>query len=117
VTEGLVGWRAPGAERRGFTDARTSIGIRTARYLFVRYANGDRELYDLDEDPNELRNVVGRPRYADEVRQLARIWRNYKDCVGPTCTRPLPVALRAGPDRLARATEDQFRGWWLRYGG
>jgi N-acetylglucosamine-6-sulfatase len=117
VTEGLVGWRAPGAGRRGFTDARTSIGIRTARYLFVRYANGDRELYDLDEDPNELRNVVGRPRYADEVRQLARIWRAYKDCVGPACTRPLPVALRTGPDRLARATEDQFRGWWLRYGG
>jgi arylsulfatase A-like enzyme len=31
--------------------------VRTARYLFVRYANGERELYDLSNDPHERRNL------------------------------------------------------------
>jgi arylsulfatase A-like enzyme len=31
--------------------------LRTARYLFVRYASGERELYDLSKDPHELRNI------------------------------------------------------------
>ena len=35
--------------------------IRTGRYLYVEYVNGWRELYDLAEDPFELRNAAGEP--------------------------------------------------------
>ncbi|HKH57937.1 MAG TPA: sulfatase/phosphatase domain-containing protein [Rubrobacter sp.] len=31
--------------------------VRTARYLFVRYTNGERELYDLKNDPHECRDL------------------------------------------------------------
>lgn len=34
-------------------------GVRTARYAFIRYDNGWRELYDLRTDPFELRNLAG----------------------------------------------------------
>jgi N-acetylglucosamine-6-sulfatase len=31
--------------------------VRTGRYLFTRYATGEKELYDLSNDPYELKNV------------------------------------------------------------
>jgi N-acetylglucosamine-6-sulfatase len=34
-------------------------GIRTRRYLYVEYRNGDHELYDLRADPFELHNLLG----------------------------------------------------------
>jgi arylsulfatase A-like enzyme len=34
-------------------------GLRTTRYLYVEYENGWRELYDLQRDPAELRNLAG----------------------------------------------------------
>ncbi|MGZ4130010.1 MAG: sulfatase family protein [Actinomycetota bacterium] len=34
-------------------------GVRTTRFVYVRYANGWCELYDLRSDPYELRNLAG----------------------------------------------------------
>ena len=44
--------------------------IRTSRYLYVEYDNGDRELYDLTHDPYELHNIAAttKPRL---LRQLS----------------------------------------------
>ena len=36
-------------------------GVRTARWKYVEYRSGERELYDLDADPDELQNLYGRP--------------------------------------------------------
>jgi N-acetylglucosamine-6-sulfatase len=36
----------------------TYCGLRTRRYVFVRYATGERELYDLARDPYELQNLA-----------------------------------------------------------
>jgi len=33
--------------------------VRTRRYLYVAYANGDRELYDTRTDPGEIHNLAG----------------------------------------------------------
>ena len=48
---------------------------RTARFLFVRYASGDEELYDYRSDPHELVNLVSagvRTRVADRLRDRTR---------------------------------------------
>jgi arylsulfatase A-like enzyme len=37
------------------------VGMETAGQKFVRYDNGDRELFDLTSDPSELHNLVGTP--------------------------------------------------------
>jgi arylsulfatase A-like enzyme len=34
-------------------------GVRTSRYLYVEYANGDRELYDVRRDPSQADNLAG----------------------------------------------------------
>jgi N-acetylglucosamine-6-sulfatase len=60
-------------------DPPTYCAARTERYLFVRYATGERELYDLRTDPFELSNAAGEPRMrttqkalANELAQLCR---------------------------------------------
>ncbi len=36
-------------------------GVVTTRYKYVRYDDGSRELFDLQEDPGEVQNLIGAP--------------------------------------------------------
>ncbi|SDL97846.1 Arylsulfatase A [Nonomuraea maritima] len=58
--------------------------LRTERYTYVRYETGERQLYDLQTDPYQLRNIAA---YADpelignlDTRLAAMV-----TCSGPTC--------------------------------
>jgi len=46
--------------------------VRTNRYKYIRYEDldGVDELYDLANDPYELRNVIGDPRFADVLSDM-----------------------------------------------
>ena len=46
--------------------------VRTDRYKCIRYEDldGMDELYDLDGDPYELRNVINHPRYAEVLTDM-----------------------------------------------
>lgn len=44
---------------RGTNPVPTYCAVRSARYLFTSYDTGERELYDLDVDPFQLRNLAG----------------------------------------------------------
>jgi N-acetylglucosamine-6-sulfatase len=52
-------------------------GIRTDRWKYIRYPHGDggpdrhqAELYDLQTDPKELRNLIGAPKHDRLVKRL-----------------------------------------------
>lgn len=45
-------------------------GLRTVRYTFVHYADGQQELYDDRRDPYQLSNLVGVPRWQREAGRL-----------------------------------------------
>ena len=47
------------------------FGVRTARHVYVEYASGERELYDLVTDPFQLTNIVNVPANAALVAQLS----------------------------------------------
>lgn len=47
--------------------------LRTGRFLYVEYGDGDRELYDASLDPYQLENVAAEPRYASEGSALAAL--------------------------------------------
>ncbi len=68
LTEGLltssVFREAVSDPAAGFDDPRSYIGLRTPRWKYTRYDDGDGELYDLDSDPNELHNHYGDPGYS-----------------------------------------------------
>jgi arylsulfatase A-like enzyme len=52
-------------------DVQRHYGVRTARYKLMHFYNIDEwELYDLDNDPHEMRSVYDDPQYAEVVREL-----------------------------------------------
>jgi len=120
VTEGLEGSKvfrkAKAHPAAGFHDPRTTIGIRTPGWKYVRYDDGDGELYDLDKDPNELQSHFGDPHYAKIQHELARLWWEYKDCRGASCRVPMPANLQRGPQADRVDTNKQSLGVEKRYG-
>ena len=47
------------------------LGVRTERYKLIHfYDDGVWELYDIENDKNELNNIYGRPGTEDVVAQL-----------------------------------------------
>jgi N-acetylglucosamine-6-sulfatase len=79
----------------------TYRAIRTTRYKYVEHSTGDRELYDLRRDPDELASVHADPRYARTLEALGRELRRLRRCSGAACRRdagriPSPGA---DPDR------------------
>jgi N-acetylglucosamine-6-sulfatase len=59
--------------------------LRSERYLFVRYVTGERELYDLERDPHQLRSVHEDPAYDRVEAVLARRLRSLSRCSGQSC--------------------------------
>jgi N-acetylglucosamine-6-sulfatase len=45
-------------------------GVRTERWTYVIYENGERELYDNPRDPHQLRNLADRPAYEQTEFEL-----------------------------------------------
>ncbi|QXD33762.1 sulfatase [Candidatus Pelagisphaera phototrophica] len=45
--------------------------VRSDRYRYIKYKNGDEELYDLEEDPNEWTNIAFRKGTAKIMKQHA----------------------------------------------
>jgi arylsulfatase A-like enzyme len=59
--------------------------IRTRRYVYAEYGNGERELYDLKRDPYELHNRNRDPAYASAKAELASRLELLRGCAGSTC--------------------------------
>lgn len=59
--------------------------IRTPRWLWVEFRNGSRELYDLDDDPLQLRSRHGDPNLAAVRAELSRRLAGLRKCAGVSC--------------------------------
>ncbi len=46
---------------------------RTAGWRYIRYENGDEELYDEVKDPNEYTNLAAKPEFAAKKAELAKL--------------------------------------------
>ena len=65
-------------------------GVRTKRWFYAEYTNGERELYDLGVDWDELSNVAGSPDYASVESDLASRLSALRTCSGASCVGPPP---------------------------
>jgi N-acetylglucosamine-6-sulfatase len=80
--------------RRLLLEGNNFVAIRTARYKFVQYFDGEQELYDEELDPYELQNQISNPAYAPIAGLLAEELSHLRDCHRAGCHRPPHVKLR-----------------------
>ena len=52
-------WRDVVLTQGGGGDVPRWHGVRTARYSYVEYATGEREVYDLEADPFQVEDLTG----------------------------------------------------------
>ena len=97
-------------------EPRTALGVRTPRYSYTRYRNGEAELYDLREDPLQQRNRYGDGAVAGTQDLLDDALRAAKDCAGADCRAPLPPELQATAGEARTLTRHYWKVVDRRYG-
>jgi arylsulfatase A-like enzyme len=63
-------WSEPAITTFGFKNH----AVRTEGWRYIRYANGDEELYDETADPREWTNLAKRPEHLGRKLELARLF-------------------------------------------
>lgn len=56
------------------------FGVVAGPYKYIRYGYGDRELYDLERDPEEMRSLASDPAYRATVSWAQRLTNRLKVC-------------------------------------
>jgi hypothetical protein len=72
-------------------------GVRSLDWLYVEYQTGETELYDMRNDPYQLRNQEDNDRYKAVKHLLARRLHSLEHCAGDRCNAGRPsvhLALR-----------------------
>jgi N-acetylglucosamine-6-sulfatase len=64
--------------------------VRTSRWLYVNYESGERELYDLQSDPEQLHSLHADVRYREVGEALERVLTRLATCTGADCRAPAP---------------------------
>ncbi|HEX5593327.1 MAG TPA: sulfatase [Solirubrobacterales bacterium] len=65
-------------------------GIRLGPYKYIEWPNGEKELYDITKDPNELNNIVKVPNFFPIRAYLHAQLIRLETCVGRTCRESAP---------------------------
>jgi N-acetylglucosamine-6-sulfatase len=84
-------WRHALPARHWWADTRLqaiypdAVGVRTERWKWIEWATGDRELYDLTADPDELHNKAASAGYAPTAAALAALSQQLATCAGGGC--------------------------------
>ena len=63
-----IDWARPAV----MTFGRNNHAVRSERFRYIRYANGDEEFYDHDNDPHEWTNLASDPAWRPEIDRHAR---------------------------------------------
>jgi arylsulfatase A-like enzyme len=72
-------------EQESYQDRPSFTAIRTEPYLYAEHGSGEKELYDLRQDPFELSSRQNDPAYASVQAQLAAALHELQNCAGSTC--------------------------------
>jgi N-acetylglucosamine-6-sulfatase len=84
-----------GGTNRGLT----YTALRNYRWKWVEHANGERELYDTERDPDELTNVAADPALAPLRNAMSARLARLRACAGKTCRAKPALRLDAARRR------------------
>jgi N-acetylglucosamine-6-sulfatase len=70
--------------------------VRTTRWLYIEYKGGQREMYDLKNDPWQINSVIDDPRSGARIRRntLRRLLGDLERCRGRSCDEAASVSVR-----------------------
>jgi arylsulfatase A-like enzyme len=75
----IQAWQVQDGNRRVYR------GVRTDRWTYVRFADGEEELFDHADDPYQLSNLAGRRALRGPLRRMRTLTSRYNSCAGPSC--------------------------------
>jgi N-acetylglucosamine-6-sulfatase len=86
-------------------------GIRLGPYKYIEWPDGEKELYDINRDPNELNNRARDPNYFPIRAFLHLELERLEDCSGAECRQPAPKLplTRAQQAKVKREKEKERR--------
>jgi N-acetylglucosamine-6-sulfatase len=86
-------------------------GIRLGPYKYIAWPTGEKELYDINKDPNELNNIAKVPNFYPIRNFLHRQLRRFENCVGRECREvtPLLPLTRTEANRLRAQRQREIR--------
>jgi arylsulfatase A-like enzyme len=87
-------------------------GIRLGPYKYIAWPSGEKELYDINRDVDELNNIVKVPNFFPIRNFLHRELRKYEDCVGRGCQVPtakIPLTRKEQQRLRAKKRREQRR--------
>jgi N-acetylglucosamine-6-sulfatase len=101
-------------------DPRDSVGVRTSRWVYVRYRDGEIEIYDLWNDPKQWTNLAKSATWmrdnASLVGALQSVVAELRYCKGDTCHPRLPAALSTSASSNSTRTTTYWRTLARDYG-
>jgi arylsulfatase A-like enzyme len=86
-------------------------GIRIGPYKYIAWPTGEKELYDINKDPDELNNIAKVANFYPIRNFLHRQLRRFENCHGRECrevTPPLPLT-RIEANRLRAQRQKEIR--------
>ncbi len=87
------------------THGKGNHAVRDARYRYIRYANGEDELYDHSNDPYEWTNLASKPEFATVKENLAALLPAPESEV-----KPVPGGGKGGDDEDGGAPKRKGKG-------
>jgi arylsulfatase A-like enzyme len=90
--------------------------VRDERWKLIAYPKiGYLQLFDLENDPHEMKNLIGRAEHAGEVRRLRGLMEEWQRKVGDKAVIPVESKEPAVVDLSGKAREaDQWQPDWIR---
>jgi len=85
-------------------------GIRLGPYKYIAWPTGEKELYNINKDPNELNSLHNVPNFFPIRNFLHRQMKRLSDCVGRGCrevTPPMPMTRRQFQKLQAQKRREQ----------
>jgi N-acetylglucosamine-6-sulfatase len=103
--------RGDGASASLLAPPKDYAGIRLGPYKYIAWPTGEKELYNINKDPNELNSLHRDPNYFPIRNFLHRQMKRFTGCVGRACrevTPPLPLT-RVEFQRLQAQKQREIR--------
>ncbi|MBQ0734682.1 sulfatase [Aquimarina celericrescens] len=64
------------------TTSEAGTSLRNINFRYTRYIDGSEELYDHNDDPSEIINLVNNPKYQNTLNAMQKLWFGVKtDCL------------------------------------